>query len=428
MALGTTNISTSLVAQTIGEYVYDTNGNIRGYSTDVGTLCKSAKVNMWSRYKPIAHSKKAGLIDTDFGADSNAGNGQWGILIEQIGSTVGTNYNSANWVYDKPTGAPFKPYRIGDFRKYYHGAKKALLHNYGSGEKVFARFVLNNPSNIFFDIPRETAEVGYAITIENIYPSGASSGLYGNYYLACDVYARGATSGSPLSTYYSALPIGYSTGTYSEGARVIVIPDQLSRTAGNYEFHLYVSNYNGNVPVGGVRVNYPIYWETANPNIIPMRVVSLASQFDVLYEGIKPTSGWVSGIADEYRYGSFTNTDFGTIRTYNVKYTITNKLGVDAYIPKANMRVVYNRINTWGNAAISDYSVIGSGDLLVPASGSVTVVSQSLPIFPSNVPQTGNSFSVGVMPKLNYHNGTSYEQFTHTTSSVNESPILTYNT
>ena len=193
MALDIKNIRTRLVAQTIKEYVYDTGGNVVGYSTDVGTLCKSAKVNMFSRYKPIAHSKKTGLIDTDFGADSNAGNGQWGILIEQIGSTVGTNYNSANWVYDKPTGGNFKPYRIGDFRKYYHGAKKALLHNYGSGEKVFARFVLNNPSNIFFDIPTETAQVGYAITIENIYPSGASSGLYGNYYLACDVYARGAT-------------------------------------------------------------------------------------------------------------------------------------------------------------------------------------------------------------------------------------------
>lgn len=418
MALETTNISTSLVAQTIQEN-----------SSDVGTLCKSTKVNMFSRYKPIAHSKKAGLIDTDFGADSNAGNGQWGILIEQIGSTVGTNYNSANWVYDKPTGGNLKPYRIGDFRKYYHTANKALLHNYGSGEKTFARFVLNNPSNIFFDIPRETAEVGYAITIENIYPSGASSGLYGNYYLACDVYARGATSGSPLSTYYSALPIGYSTGTYSEGARVITIPDQLGRTPGNYEFHLYVSNYNENIPVGETRVNYPIYWETANPNIIPMKIVSLASQFDVLYEGIRPTgAGWLTGISDEYRYGSFTNTDFGTVRTYTTKFTITNKLNMDAYIPKGNMRIVYNRIDVWGNAAISDYSVIGSGDLLVPASGSVTIYSQSLPIFPSSVPQSGNSFSVGVMPKLNYHNGTSYEQFTHTTSSANESPILTYNT
>ena len=39
MALGTTNISTTLVGTTLGTS-----------SRDVGTLCKSAKVNMWAKF------------------------------------------------------------------------------------------------------------------------------------------------------------------------------------------------------------------------------------------------------------------------------------------------------------------------------------------------------------------------------------------
>ena len=61
MALGTTNISTSLVAQTIGEG-----------SNDVGTLCKSTKINMWSKRKPV-RDERISIPLLEVGLSDNCG-------------------------------------------------------------------------------------------------------------------------------------------------------------------------------------------------------------------------------------------------------------------------------------------------------------------------------------------------------------------
>ena len=414
MALGTTNISTDLVGTTL-----------QTSSRDVGTLCKHSAVNMWSRYKPIKKNKVTGLTHDDYGITRYAGSGNYGIMIGDLTATVGESYNGANWVYEKPTGSSTSPFRIGDFREYEHAAKVAMKHSYGNTEKVFARFVLTNPSVIYFDIPR-TADNTYTITIEDIYPLFSDSIIYGNYYLACDIYQRSATSGSPLATYYSELPIGYSEGVYDNRARTIIIPDQTARTAGEYKMHLYISSHNANIPIGQIRKNYPIYWTSANPNIIPMKVASISTQFTVEYLGLKPTSGWLTGLADEYRIGSYTNQDFGEVRSFYMQFKITNNLSHTAYIPDTNTRIRFNKIATWGSAPVSDYSVINipsQDDIIIQGGQSVTITSQSIQLFPSTMPINAGSYSLGASPKLNYHNGTTYEEFTH---SSYISGILTY--
>ena len=99
MALGTTNISTGLVAQTIQEN-----------SSDVGTLCKSTKVNKWSKWKPVRIPKTGGITDAD---------------IESVCCGIyRVAYNTTPWDfgYNKPRGGVNEPFRLGDFRNYNHNA------------------------------------------------------------------------------------------------------------------------------------------------------------------------------------------------------------------------------------------------------------------------------------------------------------------
>jgi hypothetical protein len=97
-ALPNTGITTSMVAQAIGVG-----------SNDVGTLCKSNKINKWSAGKP-----KSLLVP------STAANNTY------TGPTPSGLYRANNpydIVYGKPTGGANDPYRLGDFRGYNHIAK-----------------------------------------------------------------------------------------------------------------------------------------------------------------------------------------------------------------------------------------------------------------------------------------------------------------
>ncbi|HPB85633.1 MAG TPA: hypothetical protein PLR63_07585 [Paludibacteraceae bacterium] len=114
-ALPTTGITTSMVAKAIGEG-----------SNDVGTLCKSTKINKWSKWKPVSIAKVTGIT----GSDLQSAN--YGLSIPAADSDDGT-YLSQTWGYIKPTGGANSPYRIGDFRTYEHASVlpfKLIMPNY----------------------------------------------------------------------------------------------------------------------------------------------------------------------------------------------------------------------------------------------------------------------------------------------------------
>ena len=72
---------------------------------DVGTLCKSTKINKWSRYKPV--------------------DGAWpgitlGFEIASTNATKPAKSHFTQWVYKPPTGGSNSPFRLGDFRGYDH--------------------------------------------------------------------------------------------------------------------------------------------------------------------------------------------------------------------------------------------------------------------------------------------------------------------
>ena len=107
MALGTTGISTSLVASTIG-----------AGSNDVGRLCTHQNVNKWSKWKPVSLPQVTGIDDTQLS------NIDFGLIYPRSNNYV--VIAGQKWTYNKPVGTASSPFRLGDFRGYYHQAIKLI--------------------------------------------------------------------------------------------------------------------------------------------------------------------------------------------------------------------------------------------------------------------------------------------------------------
>jgi hypothetical protein len=94
-ALGTTDITTTLIKNTLGEDI-----------NQVSELCISTLVNMWSRFKP---TRGADGVSTFWkGSD-----GMCGFALPELAGGV---YSPTIWGYTKP----ISNYRLGDFRGYNH--------------------------------------------------------------------------------------------------------------------------------------------------------------------------------------------------------------------------------------------------------------------------------------------------------------------
>jgi len=97
--LSTTNITTMLIRNTLGEA-----------SNKVSVLCTSPNINMFSHRKPVREARIS-------------------IPADEVGEVVGYGlevpiWDGTNqvWTYLKPRGGSSEPYRLGDFRGYSHDA------------------------------------------------------------------------------------------------------------------------------------------------------------------------------------------------------------------------------------------------------------------------------------------------------------------
>ena len=104
MSISTTNITTTILSQTIGVG-----------SKDVGTLCSSTAVNKWSKYKPISYPSNNGMT-LELQQQQI-----YGLLIPST-SDAGDETLGNTWIYNKPVGGVNSPYRLGDFRGYNHSS------------------------------------------------------------------------------------------------------------------------------------------------------------------------------------------------------------------------------------------------------------------------------------------------------------------
>lgn len=84
-------------------------------TNDVDLICKHVNINKWSKSKPINHTKLFDLTDTDRKSKN------YGLSFPYSDSNDHTIALSG-WSYDRPIGGSSSPYRLDDFRNYYHAS------------------------------------------------------------------------------------------------------------------------------------------------------------------------------------------------------------------------------------------------------------------------------------------------------------------
>lgn len=120
MALPNTNITTTLVGQTLGTS-----------SRDVGTLCTHPNINKWSKWKPVRHSTVSPLTEAELKAVNYGLFLPTAISVTQI-PIIG------KVSYQKPRGGAYnEAYRLGDFRNYAMGATIPLGTNSSNNDIRF---------------------------------------------------------------------------------------------------------------------------------------------------------------------------------------------------------------------------------------------------------------------------------------------------
>jgi hypothetical protein len=132
MALAETNISTTLVGNTIGNS-----------SRNVGVLCTATTINKWSRKKPVDQHGSPNWWEATNPLYGGSGTDKFSLTVSAL--TNGLNdlayLSESYWTYNRPRGDyatyPLSGFRLGDFRGYEHAAERTLAAtNYPTGEQV----------------------------------------------------------------------------------------------------------------------------------------------------------------------------------------------------------------------------------------------------------------------------------------------------
>lgn len=116
--LGTSNITTTLVGNELG-----VSGN------NVSVLCKSDKINMWSKWKPIKSTSLGGITESILQSSNYGLSYQTFVSVSDAAEYFDGIMNG--WIYDRP----YDIFRLGDFRNYKHDAKP-IIHSYTNTESA----------------------------------------------------------------------------------------------------------------------------------------------------------------------------------------------------------------------------------------------------------------------------------------------------
>lgn len=123
-------------------------------STSASVVCRSAKINKWSKHKPVIYPVPFGLTDSQrIGHSIQMAQGiYYGIKMGTIGGRLADIHN-ATFDYYPPQGGESQPWRIADFRGYNHNAQPTPIASeltkeiqYQS-ERAFACRIVHSPGN-----------------------------------------------------------------------------------------------------------------------------------------------------------------------------------------------------------------------------------------------------------------------------------------
>lgn len=347
MALGTTNITTNLIATTLGEV-----------AADVGTLCKSTQINKWSKNKPVKFEKISGIDDNDLKSIN------YGFTFPR--TNVFNVIASQKWTYEKPTGGATSPFRLGDFRGYLHTATKLIGCPSISEINIFE----NASDTITFTFPA---------TVVGQLKMSDFTGVLANQYLGLVIVTSGGTK-----------YVITSTSTVSSGGSSITLdlttpPFQGISVSDTFTFYYVLSN----ILVSTISSNNTAY--ITDNLFIPIPNLDTDTSYNEVliknqYQGVfgidkitDQISGTLSNIAP---FIGFETEDSLYYITSNgsvfFKVTITNSTAGSISFQRQHMNVVYNT-NFWGYARNEVLAVYDSSwnnvttDLTISASGSLTL-------------------------------------------------------
>lgn len=234
--LGTTNISVSLVRNTLGEA-----------TNSVGSLCKSSRINIWSKYKPVKYA-----------ADSTEGNANWyradnrncGIVFPVITNLARLDTEYFQWTHDAPTGTASSPFRLGDFRKYNPNAVPFIRTGISTDFKL----------NLITDTMLHISLIGLTgsrednLTLDDF---KQSSTTLGDYYVTVQfVHSDGSVRLVQSANYEGTPPsgtVGENIKLRDGGTNIYIPASKLSK--GRYKVRIYLSN----IPANGTQPGSPTY-------------------------------------------------------------------------------------------------------------------------------------------------------------------------
>lgn len=173
MALSGTGITTSLVASTLGISTHS-----------VGSLCSSAEVNIWSKWKPIG--VKCTTMTSALLESNNYGFTWLYANSASALATLVTNAGGCGFTYKYPSAST--GYRLGDFRYYNHSAPLPVGSHYSNGMVIKTGGATIDEVLIGLETPGGSSATDY-LGIDDIYPSGCTNrGCFmtnGNYSYWC---------------------------------------------------------------------------------------------------------------------------------------------------------------------------------------------------------------------------------------------------
>lgn len=400
-ALGTTNISTTLVRNTLGE---DNN--------DVGLLCTSDKINRFSKYKPILHTDPHYNLVLSGSPD----NSWWGLTIP----TLDQMNSYGNWTYDKPPSS--YPKRLGDFRMYYHEAPIALIQQVGNKMDVTPFFGLDY--TVWFAIvPFPTGMENYCLNVSNITPSGGGNVLLDNYYLGAALYS---TSGHLVAEYYATKKIKYSSGPSAdlEGSSIPLVGPRIEDVPkGTYTLCLFITDDNTIQQVGEPTVFrnfWPVYWNTSYPKNIPLEVFGLEGVYEAAVLGIRPGGGIWNNSDTDWKVGYISKSAVGFLTDFDVKIRLYNVAGRKTYIPYNKIYLFWNRLTDWSGSTSEQHKVlsISASSIVLENNGNVDLTFSGVLIAPSTPPSVNVNIDHEPAFGIYYGNGVGKEEFVNPLHNV----------
>lgn len=192
-------------------------------TNDTTTFFSSeAKLNMWSKYKPVVDPQLFHTLDEWLGQNGWSGayrgfDNKCGLTINTYGTVetlrVGLEDGTAMWSYTPPQGGTDQPMRLGDFRGYNTDAVNPI------GDFVTDGYAENGTSNVFGDV---TFSVDVVTGLENnleysdiLINDTPLTEFYLGLYFTNGTIWRYKTNDTPLGDAYDfTITIPMTTGTW----------------------------------------------------------------------------------------------------------------------------------------------------------------------------------------------------------------------